>query len=83
MSDGILQLYSVFDTKVGAFASPFIARTKAEAIRSFQVACGDDNLPFKRHPADYQLYFVGGWNDQSGSLLPLSVAERVIGADEF
>lgn len=81
--NGVLQLYSVFDTKVGAYASPFVARTKGEAIRSFQQACGDDSLPFKRNPGDYQLFFVGGWDDNNGRLLPLEKPERVVGADEF
>lgn len=79
----VLQLYSVFDSKVGAFASPFVARTKGEAVRSFQLACGDEALPFRKTPADYQLYYIGGWDDQNGRLLPVEHAERVIGADEF
>lgn len=83
MKDGILQLYSVFDVKVGAFAAPFLARTKGEAVRSFQQACADDGLPFKRNPEDYSLFFVGGWDDDNGRLLPLDKPDRVIGASEF
>lgn len=81
--NGVLQLYSVFDSKVGAYAAPFVARTKGEAIRSFQHACGDDALPFKRSPGDYQLFFVGGWDDNNGRLVPIENAQRVVGADEF
>lgn len=78
-----LVLCSVFDSKVGAFMRPFVCLSKGEAIRSFQDACGDDTIPFKKHPADFQLFLVGEFDDQSGTVLGLPVAERLIGADEF
>lgn len=79
----LLQMYAVFDSKVGAYAAPFLARARGEAVRSFQIACQDDSLPFKKFPADYRLYFVGGWDDIAGRLIPLENPQPVIGADEF
>lgn len=81
--NSLLQLYTVFDNKVGAFAAPFVCRAKGEAIRSFQQACSDDNLPFKKAPGDYVLYYVGGWDDQNGRLMPIEMPERVVSGDEF
>lgn len=77
-----LLVMSVFDSKVGAFANPFCVRTKGEAHRSFEDACKDENLPFKKHPADFALFHIGSFDDNDGSLVPIR-PERVIGADEF
>lgn len=77
-----LLVMSVFDSKVGAYAAPFLARTKGEAIRSFEVACSDDALPFKRHPADYRMFQLGVFDDNSGLLMPMEHPEPIIGADE-
>lgn len=55
-----LVVCAIFDTKVGAFATPFFCRTKTEAMRSFEDACNDDKLPFKAHPGDYRLFVFGG-----------------------
>lgn len=79
----IWQVFSVFDTKVGAYANPFFVPTKGAAIRSFTDACGDDSLPFKKHPGDYRLFRVGEWDDASGHLLTLDRPEPVMGADEI
>lgn len=77
-----LMMCSVFDSKVGAYATPFFCRTKGEAIRSFTDACKDDKLPFKAHPADYRLIFLGEFDDNSGAMLPTEPVP-LIGADEL
>lgn len=78
----ILQLYSVQDTKVGAFMPLFQARARGEALRSFMSACQDEKHVFNAHKADYVLYFVGVFDDTSGNVEPVK-PERVIGGDEF
>lgn len=78
-----LHLCSVFDSKVGAYAAPFCARSKGEAIRSFQTACSDDTLPFKRYPADYRLFVVADFDDNTGYITAVSPPEALIGADEL
>lgn len=78
----LLGAFSIFDLKVGAFSPPFFVRTRGEAVRSFTDACKDDNLMFKRHPADYRLFFVGEFDDQAGRLAPISQPEPIIGGDE-
>ncbi|QCS36309.1 nonstructural protein [Capybara microvirus Cap1_SP_228] len=79
-----LLVFSVHDTKVGAYANPFFVRTRGEAVRSFSDACQDDSLPFKRHPGDYVLYLVGSWDETSGRIVGRETGpERVLGADEL
>jgi len=78
-----LMVFSVYDSKVGAYANPFYVRTRGEAVRSFSDACGDDNMPFKKHPADYILFFLGTFDESTGRLLGVEAPDRVIGADEM
>lgn len=78
-----LILCSVFDTKVGAYAPPFCCKTKGEAIRSFSDACKDEKMPFRAHPGDYRLCFLGDFDDNSGRLIAaVNGPEPLIGADE-
>lgn len=77
-----LQLYSVIDTKVGAFMPPFCARARGEALRSFMGACQDEKHQFFAHKADYALYFVGEFDDGEGIITAVR-PERVISGDEF
>lgn len=77
-----LELYSVHDSKVGAYMPVFSARSKGEALRSFQSACSDEKHQFNAHRGDYSLWFIGAFDDSTGdieSLKPL----RIIGGDEF
>lgn len=74
---------AVFDSKVGAYSPPFFVKTKGEAIRSFTDACRDDKVPFAKHPADYRLFFLGEFDDNSGLLSGLSKPEPSLGADEL
>lgn len=77
-----LLLCAVFDSKVGAYSPPFCVKTKGEAIRSFQDACGDDKLPFMKHPQDYRLWLLGEFDDNSGAVTAL-YPESLLGADEI
>lgn len=78
----IYMLFCVADSKVGAMNVPFACRARGEAVRSFQIACSDDKLPFKLHPSDYSLHLVGTFDDGTGAIQACK-PERVIGADEF
>lgn len=78
-----LCIVSVFDTKVGSFAPPFVVKSKGEAIRSFEDACHDDKMPFKAHPGDYQLYYLGGFDDLTGLFDVVSVPERLVTGSDF
>lgn len=77
-----LLMFSVFDNKVGAFASPFCVRTRGEAIRSFTDAVKDTSLPFVKHPNDYQLYLIAEYDEIAGTVSNGHVPERILGADE-
>lgn len=63
----ILRAYSVRDLKASAFATPFFLSTDAVAIRTFSDAIADKSHPMAAHPEDYQLFYLGEFEDQSGA----------------
>ncbi|WNK13489.1 MAG: nonstructural protein [Microvirus sp.] len=75
-------MFSVFDSKVGVYAQPFFVPSRGAAVRSFSDACVDDSLPFKKHPADYRLFYLGVYDDVAGSFEGV-IPEPVIGGDEI
>lgn len=61
----ITNVYTIFDKKVEAFMSPFMARNDAEAGRMFSNSLAErrnDAIPAE----DLELYFVAQWDDSIG-----------------
>lgn len=65
------QVFSVFDSKAKAFLPPFYATNGAVAGRMMQDACSDPKHPFNIHAADYSLFQVATFDDDSGRFEPL------------
>jgi len=61
----MLKIFSVFDSKVGAYMSPFFMRSTGEAVRAFTQAVSDKDTQFCKHPEDYTLFELGEWDDQT------------------
>lgn len=64
-----LDVFSVRDKAIEAFMQPFFARSVSEAVRMFTDACKDEKGDFNRHAADYTLFRIGHWDDQSGLMI--------------
>lgn len=62
------QIYSIYDTKLQAYFSPFTAQNDAVALRNFADLANDPQSRISQHPEDYQLIAVGEWNDSSGEI---------------
>ena len=69
---GSLICASVYDNAVGVYFQPFFARSRAEAIRSFRDAATQEGHPFNKHPADFTLFCLATWDEESGSFEPLA-----------
>ncbi len=63
-------VYSVFDSKVGAFLLPFFSRNRATALRSFTSAVQDGSSDFHRYAGDYTLFEIGEWDPEKGVYTP-------------
>lgn len=76
----ITKIFSVFDDKADLFMPPFYNQQTPVALRVFADACRQDDHPFRQNPADYHLYEVGTFNDETGDLMGLSKPVLLIGA---
>lgn len=62
-----LYIYSLHDTKLGVFLTPFFVRGEAEAIRAVQAALANsDSSNFSKSPGDFDLVNVGLFDDEIG-----------------
>ncbi len=61
-----IQIYAIFDTKVGSFQAPFFMHNDAVAKRSVSSLLMDPNAPVAQHPEDYALFSIGTYDDIIG-----------------
>lgn len=63
-------IVAVRDNRVEAYMQPTFVHHKGAAIRAFLDHCRDDKSDFIRHPEDFDLYFLGSFDDKKGGFLP-------------
>lgn len=78
----MMQVYAVYDAAVKAFNAPFYFRSRGEAIRSFTEAVSDEKSNFFKYASDYNMFYLGEWNDADGCFVCPVAPERVISAQE-
>lgn len=76
-------IYSVYDSKAAAYMAPFFQRTDGEAMRSFTNACNDTSSPFHNHAEDFTLFKLAVFDDNDGSIDPLTTPEPLIKASQL
>lgn len=72
-----LNVYSIFDSKVQAFLPPFYMRTDGEARRATVSASMDPSQNFHVHAADYTLFCLGEFDDESGQITMLTAMRNI------
>lgn len=77
------KIYTIFDTKVGAYNFPFTMRSDGEALRAFSDMANDPKSRIGAHPEDYCLFAVGEFDDLRGIVTPLVPHETLGKAVEF
>lgn len=70
--------FSVYDTVAQVYSVPFCALTKAAAVRTFADACVDKSLALSAHPVDYDLRFIGYFDDDTGMIGSPSSEDELI-----
>lgn len=80
----LYHIVAVHDQKLEAFARPVFVASEGVAMRSFadEVRRQAENNEMNRHPEDFALYALGTFNDQDGSLNPLSAPRRLMTATQ-
>lgn len=76
-------IVAVRDLKASAFLHPHFQVSTGVAVRSFSDAVADKSSMISQHPADYQLFKVGEFDDVTGLITPILVPELLASAIEF
>ena len=64
-------LFSIRDTKAGCYLSPFVSRSQVDALRQITASLRNPDVlqtPLGQHPADFELFSVGYFDDESGHI---------------
>lgn len=80
----ILKAFSVYDSKAQAYLTPFFYQREGEAVRAFKSAANTSGHQFKEHAADYTLFMVGEFNQDTGALkiaVPFSLGNALMVID--
>lgn len=64
----ILRIYTIRDSKGEFFHPPFFKRSHGEAERDFMHLCKDDKTMTGLYSEDYDLYYLGTYDDQTGKM---------------
>lgn len=78
-----LKIYSIYDRQLAAYANPFFSPTHGSALRAFADHVNENGTPANKHPEDYELYFIGNFNDQAGQIDGTTKPERIGTAAEY
>lgn len=78
-----LQIFSIFDTAVGAYTTPFFLKSKGEALRSFIDIVNDPKSRIHAHAKDYTLFWIGEWFDDTSNFLIAVTPEPLAKALEY
>lgn len=79
----MLKVYALKDIKGELFNPPFYTRTTADAIRSFRRAYLQEDSPIRLYPADFALYELGLFDDESGRFELKEAPVLICVASEF
>lgn len=59
------KIYSIFDSKVGAYGRPFFDHSKGAVIRSVSEAVNDKTNVYGKYPADFTLFELGDFDEHT------------------
>lgn len=79
----ILKMFTVRDAKAEMYNSPFAKRTMGEGERAFEMLAKDKESMLFKHPEDYDLYYLGDYDDVKGVIIPLDTPQHVAKAITF
>lgn len=73
-------MFSIRDTKGEIFNPPYFAKTHGEAERQFKTLTNDSKSTINQYPEDFDLYYLGDYDDQTGKLKSLDTPQHLIKA---
>lgn len=76
----LLKAFSIRDQKAEVFNTPFFQKTHGEAERNFRTLVNDQKSTVFQFPEDFDLYYVGDYDDVLGTFRSLETPQHVIKA---
>ncbi len=61
-------IFTIYDSKAEAFLPPFFMHQKGMAIRAFTDSVNNEQSQISLHPADYNLFHIGEFDDNSAEI---------------
>ena len=77
-----VRLYSIYDQCAKAYNQPLFMLSDEVAQRSFTDAVNDPETNFFKHPSDYTMFYLGEFDDSSGTFELASQPIKIVGALE-
>lgn len=62
-------IYAIRDLNADYFMQPMFMRTDAEAKRAFQVAVSNPDSLLSQFPSQFDLWYIGSYDDATGEIL--------------
>lgn len=78
----ILQVFAVRDSALDAFQRPFFVPAQGLAIRAFSDEVNNPQSDFFKHPADYELFHLGSYEEDTAGFQLLPQPKSVIRAKD-
>lgn len=78
-----LKIVTLRDIKIGAYQQPVYVAAVGAAIRGFEDAINnkEKNTDISRHPADFELYLLGEFDDETGKFNLLDQPQFIMGGN--
>lgn len=79
----IFKIFTVYDQKAHAYLPIFCYPEQGQAVRTFTDCVNSTKHQFGNHPADYNLYCIGEFDDQTGNVDNYEVHKSLGNGIEF
>lgn len=66
----ILKILAVKDAGLNTFLQPFFTPHPSAGMRAFADEVNRPDSPMNKHPEDYDLYYIGEYDDHTAQLIP-------------
>lgn len=76
----LLEIFSIFDQKAGAYLQPFFSINTETAQRELASAMTDTNSKFHQYAEDYTLFLLASFDQKTGFITVLPTPEHICNA---
>lgn len=71
------KVYTIRDSKAEIYNEPFMQHTHGEAERTIKSLLNKKDNQISLHPEDYDLYYLGEYDDNTGLYSPLDTPQHI------